>query len=233
MSVFQTEWNNEFARILHIGRNDETATNTQTRAPFAVPRQRVLNLDVALSDESRQLCSDLFTKLDKNKNGYLEKNEVNRATTKMHSYMAPAARWDWAEMDANKDGVISLTEWLAFFDAKVKDVGFWQEGEVLAAITRWCEHEAEMEKEVEAARKISEDFEKGIEKITKVKRNEIAVREAELGNQPQPQAGKSVLIYIKGENIGQVVEDENITKDSPNVKEVQLYGLRWTPMTSH
>ena len=94
MSVFQTEWNNEFARILQLGRNDETATNTQTRAPFAVPRQRVLNLDVALSDEGRQLCSDLFTKLDKNKNGYLEKNEVKKASIGLHSFVAPAARWD-------------------------------------------------------------------------------------------------------------------------------------------
>ena len=63
-------------------------------------------------------------------------------------------------MDANKDGVISLTEWLAFFDAKVKDVGIWQEGELLAAITRWCENEVGMEKEAEAARKVAEEWEK-------------------------------------------------------------------------
>jgi Ca2+-binding EF-hand superfamily protein len=92
-----------------------------------LPHQGLVD-GLPLSDESRQLCSDLFTKLDKNKNGHLEKTEVNRATTKMHSFMPPAARWDWAEMDANKDGLITLTEWLAFFDAKVKDVGIWQEG---------------------------------------------------------------------------------------------------------
>ena len=122
-----------------------------------------------LSDETRQLCSDLFTKLDKNKNGYLEKNEVKKASIGLHSFVAPAARWDWVEMDANKDGVITLAEWLAFFDAKVEP---WQgasltipipskeEGEMLAAITRWCEHEAGLEKEAEAARRVAEEWEK-------------------------------------------------------------------------
>ena len=128
-----------------------------------LPHQGLVH-GLPLSDESRQLCSDLFTKLDKNKNGYLEKNEVKKASIGLHSFVAPAARWDWVEMDANKDGVITLAEWLAFFDAKVEPwqgasltipISSKEEGEMLAAITRWCEHEAGLEEEAEAAEKVA------------------------------------------------------------------------------
>ena len=42
-----------------------------------LPHQRLVD-GLPLSDESRQLCSDLFTKLDKNKNGSLAVNEFSK-----------------------------------------------------------------------------------------------------------------------------------------------------------
>jgi hypothetical protein len=102
---------------------------------------------------------DLFTKLDRNKNGVLDKMEMKKAAKYMHSFMPPQARWRWAEMDTDGDGTISLAEWLAFLGAKA-DLGDFGEGELLAAITRWCEHEAGLEKEAEAARKVAEAWEK-------------------------------------------------------------------------
>ena len=107
-----------------------------------------------LGDPSRQLCLDLFTKLDRNKNGVLDKMEMKKAAKYMHSFMPPQARWRWAEMDIDGDGTISLAEWLAFLGAKA-DLGDFGEGELLAAITRWCEHEAGLEEEAEAAEKVA------------------------------------------------------------------------------
>ena len=51
-----------------------------------------------LGDPSRQLCLDLFTKLDRNKNGVLDKMEMKKAAKYMHSFMPPQARWRWTEM---------------------------------------------------------------------------------------------------------------------------------------
>ena len=70
-----------------------------------------------LSDAARELCSDLFTKLDKNKDGVLNAAEQTTATKMMHSFVPPSSRWKWVEMDADGDGNISLSEWLMFLRA--------------------------------------------------------------------------------------------------------------------
>ena len=107
-----------------------------------------------LEDATRKLCSALFSKLDKNKDNVLDKEEVTKATKGMHSFMPPQVRWEWEEMDTDGDGSISRTEWLTFLGAKA-DLGDHGEGELLAAITRWCEHEAGLEEEAEAAEKVA------------------------------------------------------------------------------
>jgi len=67
-----------------------------------------------LSDAARELCSDLFTKLDKNNDGVLNAAEQTTATKMMHSFVPPSSRWKWVEMDADGDGNISLSEWLMY-----------------------------------------------------------------------------------------------------------------------
>ena len=50
---------------------------------------------------------DLFKKLDHNNSGFLEKDEMRKATIGINSFVPPVVRWDWVEVDANKDGVIT------------------------------------------------------------------------------------------------------------------------------
>ena len=55
--------------------------------------------------------ADLFTMLDRNKNGVIDEAEQEKATKKIHSITLPKARWKWVYMDTDYDGKISVEEW--------------------------------------------------------------------------------------------------------------------------
>ena len=63
------------------------------------------------SEKGEKAIVDLFNLVDTNKNGKLEKTEQKKAKKNIHSMMLPKARWSWKDMDKNRDGKISKSEW--------------------------------------------------------------------------------------------------------------------------
>ena len=81
---------------------------------------------------------DLFDMMDKNKNGMLEKPEQQAAMKNIHSMTLPRAQWEWEDMDTDRDGKISKSEWLEAMQAIVEEVG---EDDLIACIVRaWPDH---------------------------------------------------------------------------------------------
>ena len=63
------------------------------------------------SEKGEKAIADLFNLVDTNKNGKLEQTEQKKAMKNIHSMMLPKARWSWKDMDKNRDGKISKSEW--------------------------------------------------------------------------------------------------------------------------
>ena len=57
-----------------------------------------------------QATWDLFTILDSNDDGVIDKAEQEEAMMTIHSMTPPKARWRWSAMDTNSDGKISRIE---------------------------------------------------------------------------------------------------------------------------
>merc|ERR1719191_1877756 len=87
---------------------------------------------------------DLFTMLDKNKNGEIDKTEQEEAMKEIHSMTLPKARWAWSAMDTDGDGKISENEFLEGMQAISDKVG---EEQLLDSIIRaWTDHPLALEK---------------------------------------------------------------------------------------
>ena len=84
----------------------------------------------------REICAELFVLCDKNRNTFLERDEYRKVTKRVYSLFLPnvRARWQWKEMDADKDGKISLSEWLSGTEAIADFAG---EEEFLKALLKW------------------------------------------------------------------------------------------------
>jgi len=76
------------------------AAQTQKPATTTEPKSSTMTQSRAGDDDAAE-----FAKLDKNKDGYLDKAEAT---------MEPKLLGKWADADTNKDGKISKEEFLAF-----------------------------------------------------------------------------------------------------------------------
>ena len=85
----------------------------------------------------REICAELFVVCDKNRNGFLERDEYRKVTKTVYSLFLPEvrARWVWKEMDADKDGKVSLSEWLNGTEAIADFAG---EETFLTALLKWA-----------------------------------------------------------------------------------------------
>merc|ERR1719191_1350482 len=91
-----------------------------------------------------KVISDLFTMLDKNKNGEIDKTEQEEAMKNIHSMTLPKARWEWSAMDTDGDGKISVSEFRKGMQAISDKVG---EEQLLDSIIRaWTDHPLALEK---------------------------------------------------------------------------------------
>ena len=89
--------------------------------------------------------ADLFTMLDRNKNGVIDEAEQEKATKKIHSMTPPKARWTWSVMDTDGDGKISEREFQEGMQAICDIVG---EEQLLDSILRaWTDHPLALERE--------------------------------------------------------------------------------------
>ena len=87
--------------------------------------------------------SDLFTMLDTNKDGEIDKIEQEAAMKKIHSMTLPKARWEWIAMDTDGDGKISEREFQEGMQAISDKVG---EEQLLDCIIRaWPDHPLALE----------------------------------------------------------------------------------------
>ena len=87
-----------------------------------------------------EICTEFFIICDRNKNNVLDKREYQRVTQNVYSLFLPNERklWEWREMDKDKDGKISLSEWLSGTEAIAVFVG---EEAFLKALFRWARKE--------------------------------------------------------------------------------------------
>merc|ERR1719171_1808862 len=88
----------------------------------------------------REICEDLFKICDRNKNGFIDRDEYHEVTKAVHSLFLPKERMYWAlkEMDKDEDGKVSLNEWLSGTEAIADFVG----GEpFLKALLEWSKLE--------------------------------------------------------------------------------------------
>ena len=107
-------------------------TNPSDSPPIPPPLVRSKSFTAAL----QEICAELFNLCDKNRNGYLERDEYRKVTKRVFSLFLPnvRARWEWKEMDADKDGKVSLNEWLSGTEAIADFAG---EEEFLKALLKW------------------------------------------------------------------------------------------------
>ena len=103
----------------------------------------------------QEICGELFVLCDKNKNGFLERDEYRKVTKRVYSLFLPKvrARWLWKEMDADKDGKVSLSEWLSGTEAIADFAG---EEEFLKALLKW----AKLEKSKKLEKMIDSEMER-------------------------------------------------------------------------
>merc|ERR1719443_1396800 len=88
--------------------------------------------------------SDLFTVLDRNKNGEIDEAEQEAAMKTIHSMTLPKGRWTWSAMDTDGDGKISEAEFRKGMQAIADKVG---EEQLLDSIIRaWTDHPLALEK---------------------------------------------------------------------------------------
>ena len=108
------------------------STNPSDSPPIPPPLVRSKSFTASL----QEIGSELFNLCDKNRNGYLERDEYRKVTKRVFSLFLPnvRARWEWKEMDADKDGKVSLNEWLSGTEAIADFAG---EEEFLKAILKW------------------------------------------------------------------------------------------------
>merc|ERR1719271_1736995 len=99
-----------------------------------------------------KVISDLFTMLDKNKNGEIDKTEQEEGMKNIHSMTLPKARWEWSAMDTDGDGKISESEFLEGMQAISDKVG--EEQMVDSIIRAWPDHPLALEK---AKKEIAKD----------------------------------------------------------------------------
>merc|ERR1719161_1578702 len=90
------------------------------------------------------VIADLFTMLDKNKNGEIGKTEQEEAMKNIHSMTLPKARWTWSAMDTDGDGKISEKEFQEGMQAISDKVG--EEQLVDSIIRAWTDHPLALEK---------------------------------------------------------------------------------------
>merc|ERR1719161_3113353 len=90
------------------------------------------------------VIADLFTMLDKNKNGEIGKTEQEEAMKNIHSMTLPKARWTWSAMDTDGDGKISESEFQQGMQAISDKVG--EEQLVDSIIRAWTDHPLALEK---------------------------------------------------------------------------------------
>ena len=88
----------------------------------------------------REICEELFKICDRNKNGFIDRDEYREITKAVHSLFLPKVRmyWEWKEMDKDKDGKVSLSEWLSVTEAIADFVG---EEPFLTSLLKWSELE--------------------------------------------------------------------------------------------
>ena len=84
----------------------------------------------------REICEELFKICDRNKNGVIDRDEYRLVARAVYAFFRPQVRvhWVWREMDKDKDGKVSLDEWLSATEAIADFVG---EKEFLEALTNW------------------------------------------------------------------------------------------------
>mmetsp|Transcript_6763 Transcript_6763/g.19110 ORF Transcript_6763/g.19110 Transcript_6763/m.19110 type:complete len:128 (+) Transcript_6763:69-452(+) len=61
-----------------------------------------------------QCCQTLFKATDKDGNGYLDRIEVSFLVRRVHSLMLPRHRWNFQEIDYNRDGRVTLEEFVTY-----------------------------------------------------------------------------------------------------------------------
>jgi gamma-glutamylcyclotransferase (GGCT)/AIG2-like uncharacterized protein YtfP len=88
----------------------------------------------------REICAELFVVCDKNRNGFLERDEYRKVTKTVYSLFLPEvrARWEWKQMDVDKDEKVSLSEWLSGTEAIANLAG---EEKFLTALRKWAKQE--------------------------------------------------------------------------------------------
>ena len=88
----------------------------------------------------REICEELFKICDRNNNGFIDRDEYEEVTKAVHSLFLPKERmhWAWNEMDKDKDGKVSLSEWLSGTEAIADFVG---EQPFLTALLQWSKLE--------------------------------------------------------------------------------------------
>ena len=128
--------------LLHFGANPLALTKDgqiprAVAPPAAADVRRMLEVAEA-GDPFEKAISDLFTMLDKNKNGEIDKTEQEEAMKNIHSMTLPKARWAWSDMDTDGDGKISESEFLKGMQAISDKVGVAQL--LNSIILAWPDH---------------------------------------------------------------------------------------------
>ena len=92
----------------------------------------------------REICEELFKICDRNKNGVIDRDEYRLVARAVYAFFRPQVRvhWVWREMDKDKDGKVSLNEWLSGTEAIADFVG---EKEFLEALKNWSKAESSVE----------------------------------------------------------------------------------------
>ena len=99
---------------------------------------------MAVSGSMEKAVADLFTMLDRNKDGVIDEAEQEQAMKNIHSMTLPKARWTWSSMDTNGDRKISEKEFQEGMQAIFDKVGTKQ---MLDCIIRaWPDHPLALEK---------------------------------------------------------------------------------------
>ena len=88
----------------------------------------------------REICEKLFVLCDTNRNGCLDREEYRKVTRTVYSLFLPEvrARWEWKQMDVDKDDKVSLSEWLSGTEAIANLAG---EEKFLTALLKWAKLE--------------------------------------------------------------------------------------------